>query len=59
MQGYCVKCKSMKDMKDPRQEKTKKGGNIVKGKCDCGTTICKMGTMEGAKEEAKEEKTEE
>lgn len=43
-QGYCVKCKSKVDIKDPVEEKTSKGTKIAKGKCpDCGTTVCRMG----------------
>ncbi len=46
VEAYCVKCKAKKQMTDPKQEKTKKGGDIVKGKCpDCGTTMCRMGKM--------------
>ena len=46
VEAYCVKCKGKKEMKDPKQGKTKKGGDIVKGKCpDCGTTVCRMGKM--------------
>ncbi len=46
VQAYCVKCKAKKEMNDPKQGKTKKGGDIVKGKCpSCGTTMCRMGKM--------------
>ena len=46
VQGYCVKCKAKREMKDPHQEKTKKGGDIVKGTCtSCGTKMCRMGKM--------------
>ena len=45
-QGYCVKCKKMTDMKDPKESLTKKGTKIAKGKCPtCGTTVCRMGGL--------------
>jgi len=44
VQGYCVKCKTMRDMKDPKVGTTKRGTKITKGKCPkCGTTVCRMG----------------
>jgi hypothetical protein len=39
--GYCVKCKKKVEMKDAKKTKTKKGKDMMKGKCpDCGTTVC-------------------
>jgi len=39
--GYCVKCKKKVEMKDPKKTKTKKGKDMMKGKCpDCDTTVC-------------------
>jgi len=39
--GYCVKCKKKTEMKDPKKSKTKKGKDMLKGKCPtCGTTVC-------------------
>lgn len=44
MQGYCVKCKSKKDIKDPKQIETKNGRPAVQGQCaDCGTKITVIG----------------
>jgi len=41
--GYCVKCKSKKEMKDEQKVTLKNGRQAVKGKCpDCGTTMFKM-----------------
>lgn len=40
--GYCVKCKKMKQMTDCKKEKSKNGRNMLKGKCSCGTTMCKF-----------------
>jgi hypothetical protein len=46
VEAYCVKCKTKREMKDPRQEKTVKGGDIVKGNCPtCGCGMCRMGKM--------------
>ena len=40
-QGYCVKCKSKCEIKDPKKTKTKKGKDMLKGSCPkCGTTVC-------------------
>ena len=47
VQGYCVKCKAMRDISNPKESLTKRGTKIVKGKCPkCGTTVCKMGGMQ-------------
>ncbi len=41
MEGYCVKCKVKKEMKDPKVVKTAKGGYMGKGTCvTCGTRMC-------------------
>jgi len=39
--GYCVKCKKKTEIKDAEKTKTKKGKDMMKGKCpNCGTTVC-------------------
>ena len=44
VQGYCVKCRKKVEMKDPKQSKTVKGVNMVKGKCpNCETNVCRIG----------------
>jgi len=44
VEGYCMKCKAKKEIKDAQQVTTKNGRPMVKGVCpDCGTTICKIG----------------
>jgi hypothetical protein len=44
MQGYCVKCKSKKDITDPKQIETKNGRPAVQGTCsECGTKITVIG----------------
>jgi hypothetical protein len=45
-QGYCVKCKAKRDIKDAKESLTAKGTKIAKGKCPvCGTTVCRMGGL--------------
>jgi hypothetical protein len=49
MEGYCVKCKAKKELKDPAVNMTKKGGFMAKGKCpDCGTTMCRIMSKDNA-----------
>jgi hypothetical protein len=41
-----MKCQAQVQIKDPKQQKTKTGKDIVKGKCPkCNTTVCRMGKM--------------
>ena len=43
MEGYCVKCKSKKEMVDSKQVTMKNGRKAVKGKCQtCGTGMYKI-----------------
>ena len=45
VEAYCVKCKAKKEMVDPKEEVTKNGKPITKGKCPtCGTVICRIGS---------------
>lgn len=42
MEGYCVKCKSKRNMKDVKIVTNKKGTRMAKGtcsKCDCKMTV--------------------
>lgn len=42
-QGYCVKCKAKKEMKDEQKVTMKNGRPAVKGKCPaCGTGMYKI-----------------
>jgi len=43
--GYCVKCKSKKEMKDEKQVTMKNGRKAIKGVCvTCGTSMfCILG----------------
>ena len=44
MDGFCMKCKAKKEMKDAKEVIAKNGRPMTKGVCpDCGTTICKIG----------------
>ena len=43
-EGYCVKCKAKKDIKDPVDITMKNGRPATQGTCpDCGTKIFKIG----------------
>lgn len=41
--GYCVRCKSKKEMKGEENVTLKNGRRAMKGKCtDCGTSMFKI-----------------
>jgi RNase P subunit RPR2 len=43
-EGYCVKCKAKKDIKDAQDITMKNGRPATQGTCpDCGTKIFKIG----------------
>jgi uncharacterized Zn finger protein (UPF0148 family) len=43
MEGYCVKCKSKKEIKEPVEVTMKNGRKAMKGKCPtCGTGIFRI-----------------
>ncbi|GMV37172.1 MAG: hypothetical protein AMXMBFR61_16800 [Fimbriimonadales bacterium] len=43
-QGYCLKCKAQKEIKDPVKTTLKNGKPAVKGTCpDCGGKIFRIG----------------
>jgi hypothetical protein len=56
VQAYCVKCKKKgQEMKDPKINKTAKGGFMAKGSCpDCGTTMCAMMSKDNAEKAVKD-----
>ncbi|MFA5879305.1 MAG: DUF5679 domain-containing protein [Candidatus Margulisiibacteriota bacterium] len=42
-QGYCVKCKAKRDMKDTEEVVMKNGRKAIKGKCStCNTGMYKI-----------------
>jgi hypothetical protein len=44
MQGYCVKCRAKREMKDSKQITMKNGRPAVQGVCPvCGTKMFKIG----------------
>ena len=44
MQGYCVKCRAKREMKDAKQITMKNGRPAVQGVCPvCGTKMFKIG----------------
>ena len=43
MEGYCMKCKSKKEMKDCKEQVMKNKRKAAKGKCvSCGTSMFKI-----------------
>lgn len=43
MEGYCLKCKAKKEMKDAAKVTMKNGREAMKGKCPtCGTGMFKI-----------------
>jgi len=43
MEGYCLKCKTKKEMKEANEITMKKGRKAMKCKClDCGTGMFKI-----------------
>jgi len=43
MDGYCVKCKAKKEMKDAQKVTMKNGRPAMKGRCpDCGTGMYRI-----------------
>ena len=44
LEGYCVKCRAKKEIKDAKQVTMKNGRPATEGVCpDCGTKIFKIG----------------
>ena len=44
VQGYCVKCRAKREIKDAVEVKLKNGKPAMKGKCPvCGTTMMRIG----------------
>jgi hypothetical protein len=44
VQAYCVKCKTKREMKNPKKVKMKNGKPATKGECPkCGTTLYRIG----------------
>ncbi|MBL7069089.1 MAG: hypothetical protein ISS34_04455 [Candidatus Omnitrophica bacterium] len=42
-EGYCVKCKAKKEMKDAKEVVMKNKRKAMKGKCpDCGTSMFRI-----------------
>ena len=42
-EGYCVKCKAKREMKDTKKVTMKNGRHAMKGKCaNCGTGMYKI-----------------
>jgi hypothetical protein len=44
IQGYCMKCKTKREMRDPKQVTMKNGKKAISGACEvCGTKMFKIG----------------
>lgn len=54
-EGYCVKCRQKRQIKDARVEETKSNRRMAKGKCPvCGTTVTRfLSAKEGAEAKTK------
>jgi hypothetical protein len=49
MQGYCMKCREKREMKDPKEVTLKNGREAMQGACSvCGTKITVMGGAKAA-----------
>jgi hypothetical protein len=54
VEGYCVKCKASREMKDVKYTETKNGRTMAKGTCPvCGTTMNKFLSKEDAAKQKK------
>jgi hypothetical protein len=52
VQGYCVKCKAKRDIKDPKEITMKNGKPACKGTCpECGTGMYRIGGCTPKKKE--------
>jgi hypothetical protein len=48
-EGYCVKCREKRQIKDGKVETSKSGRPMAKGKCPvCGTTVTRFLSKEEA-----------
>lgn len=44
MQAYCLKCRTQREMKEPKQITMKNGKPATEGKCpECGTRMFRIG----------------
>ncbi len=49
MQGYCMKCREKRDIKDPQEVTLKNGRPATQGPCSvCGTKITVIGGAKAA-----------
>ena len=49
MEGYCVKCKEKREMKDVKMTQTARGGYMGKGSCtSCGCGMCRIMSKDNA-----------
>ena len=49
VEGYCVKCRTKRQMKNPEIKQTARGGYMTQGNCSvCGTRMSAMLSKENA-----------
>ena len=54
-EGYCVKCKAKRQMKNPEIKQTARGGYMGQGMCTaCGTKMSAMMSKDNAEKSIKE-----
>ena len=55
MEGYCVKCKTKRQLKNPQIKQTARGGYMGQGTCTtCGTKMSAMMSKDNAEKAIKE-----
>ncbi len=55
VEGYCVRCKTKRQMKNAEIVQTAKGGYMAKGNCSsCDTKMCAMMSKDNADKAIKE-----
>ena len=55
VEGYCVKCKAKRQMKNPEIKQTVRGGYMAQGKCSvCGTKMSAMMSKDNAERAIRE-----
>ncbi|MBI4449241.1 hypothetical protein HY641_04410 [Candidatus Woesearchaeota archaeon] len=42
VEAYCVRCKKMGEVSGGKETVSANGMRMLKGKCKCGTTMCKI-----------------
>jgi len=56
IEGWCMKCKQKVEMIDAEETIMKNGRKAMKGRCECGTKMFKMGGIKNEKDKSEEER---